>query len=106
MFLQDPQQFRLQFERDITHFVEKESSLIRELEAAGFSHNRSCKGTFLVPEELALEQAAGDGGAVYLNKRHVTSLAQVVNGAGDEFFSSASFPLYQHAGIGGRYNLD
>ena len=93
MFLQNPQQFGLQFEWDVAHFVEKQGSLIGSLEPAGLAHYGAGKCSLLVPKELALEQAAGNGGTVQLNEGLTASRAQIVNGAGDKFFSRAGFPL-------------
>src|SRR5271170_4338912 len=53
--LQDPQQFGLQIEWNIAHFIQKESSLVRNLEAAGLSNDGAGECSFLVSEKFALE---------------------------------------------------
>jgi hypothetical protein len=93
MFLQNPQQFGLQLERNVTYFIKKQSSLVRDLEPASLSYDGTRKGTLLVPKELALEEAGGDRSTIQLDKRPVTALAQIVNGPSDEFFSGSCFTL-------------
>src|SRR6516162_9777879 len=95
VFLQDAQQLGLQFERDVTYFVQKERPFIRELESAGFAHDRARKCTLFVPEKLALEQARGNGGAVHLDEWPITSRAQIVDGAGKKLLASTRFSLYE-----------
>ena len=60
----------------------------------------------LVSEELALEQAGRDRGAVQLDERPRSAAAQVVNRARDELFAGAGFALDEHGRVGGRDDLD
>src|SRR6266446_3640234 len=106
MFLQNPQQFGLQLERNVTYFIKKQSSLVRDLEPAGLSHDGAGKGTLLVPKQLALEEAGGDGGTIQPDKRPIPALAQIMNGPGDELLSRSRFSLNQYTGIGWCYDLD
>src|SRR6516225_5587229 len=106
VFLQDAQQLGLQFERDVTYFVQKKRSFICKLESAGFAHDRARKGTLFVPEKLALEQAGGNGGAVHLDEWPTPSRAQIVDGAGEKFLARTRFSLYEHARVGRCHDLD
>ena len=60
----------------------------------------------LVPEQLALEQPGGDGGAVQLHERPAAAAAQVVDGAGDQLLAGTRLPLDEHGGVGRRDDLD
>jgi hypothetical protein len=83
----------LHLEWNVAYFIQKQSSLVRDLEPAGLSHDGTSEGTLLVPEKLALEEAGGDGGTIQFYKRPITALAQIVNGLGDELLSSSRFSL-------------
>jgi len=50
---------------------------------------RAGERAFDVPEELALDQASGDGAAVHLDERPVAARAAVVQGPGDELLPGA-----------------
>ena len=63
------------------------------------------KAPLLVSEELALEQACRNGGAVQLHERPRAAAAQIVDGSGDELLARAGFPLDEHGRVGGRDDL-
>ena len=67
---------------------------------------RAGEGALFVAEELAFEQTRGDGGAVQLDERSLAPAAEVVDGAGHQFFAGARFSLDQDRGIGGCDNFD
>ena len=69
LLLQHAEEFRLQLEGNVTDFVEEQRSAVRELEAADLLRDGAGKCPFFVAEELALEQAGGNGGAVQLHER-------------------------------------
>src|SRR5690606_28084357 len=52
-------------------------------------------------EELALEEALGDGAAVDADDGHVASWAVGVDGAGDEFLAGAALTDDEDGGVGG-----
>jgi hypothetical protein len=47
----------LQFERDISDLVQKESAAIGRFEASHFACHRTGESSSLVPEEFALQQS-------------------------------------------------
>src|SRR5215471_9119128 len=53
--LQDAQQFGLQVERNVTHFIQKQGSFICQLESSWLSHDGAGEGAFFVPEQLTLQ---------------------------------------------------
>src|SRR5579862_4661477 len=54
-FLQDPEQFRLKLEWDVTNFVEEQGALVGTLEATGLAHDGAGKGPAFMAEELAFQ---------------------------------------------------
>src|SRR5438874_605576 len=85
--LQHTKKFRLQVERDLSHFIEEHRAAIGELEAADALTDSAGEGALLMPEQLALEKAARNRGAVQFHERVVAPGAQLVDGAGDELLS-------------------
>src|SRR6267143_188367 len=89
--LQHAEQFGLQFERNFSYFVQKNGAAIGHFEAADPLRDRSGECAFLVPEQLALQQARRNGRAVELDEGFGAPRAQIMNGARDQFFSCTSF---------------
>ena len=56
---------------------------------------RPGKRAFFVTKQLAFQQRFRQGGTVDFDKRAVGAFAVVVNGAGDQLFSCATFTAYQ-----------
>src|SRR5580658_1319262 len=56
LLLQNAQQLRLKFERDIADFVQKECALMREFKAPHLVGDRSRKRSFFVTEQLTLQK--------------------------------------------------
>ncbi len=65
LLLQHAQKFGLQFERNISDFVQKNSAAIRQLKSADPLRDRSGKCAALVTEQFRFEQAGGNCGAIY-----------------------------------------
>ncbi len=68
LILQHAQQLGLQVERNLAHLVEKQGSAIRQFQASDFLADRAGKRSLLVAEQLAFQQAGGNGGAVELDE--------------------------------------
>ena len=96
LFLKDAQKLGLKVERDVADFVEKEGAFMSEFKAADALRDGAGEGTLFVAEELAFEQAGGDGGAVELDQRAVAASAQGVDGASEKFFAGACLAAYEH----------
>jgi len=101
--LQGAQQFRLQIERQLAHLIEKERAFVRQLQAADFARNGAGKRALLVAEQLALQQAGGNGRAIQLDKGALAARAQAMDGARQQFFAGSRLALDEHGGIGGRH---
>ena len=106
LLLQHAQEFRLQLERNVADFVEEQRAAVRELEAADLLRDGARERAFLVSEQLALEQARRNRGAVQLDERPRSAAAQVVDGSGDELLARAGLSLDEHGRVGRRDNLD
>src|SRR5260370_2760249 len=52
-------------------------------------------------EEVALQQAGGQGGTIDRDQRFVFALARGVDGAGDQLLARAGFAGDEHRGVGG-----
>jgi hypothetical protein len=50
LFLENPQQFRLQLEWNIADLVEEQCPLVSEFEAPNLAHNSAGESTFLMTE--------------------------------------------------------
>jgi hypothetical protein len=59
-----------------------------------------------VSEQLALEQARGDGGAVDLDEGPVAAPAGIVDGAGSQLLSRAGLAQEEDRRVSGRHDLD
>ena len=67
--LEHPQQLGLQLERQVADLVEEQRAAVGQLEAARPSRRDGAgEGALLVAEQLALEQAGGQRGAVDVTK--------------------------------------
>src|SRR5262250_522751 len=101
LLLQDPQQFCLEFERNVPDLVEKERPLVRQFEASSFLGDPPRNSSLFVPEELALQEAERDRGTIQLDEGSLPAPAQIVDGARNEFFAGSRLPQDQDARIRG-----
>ena len=77
-----------------------------QLEAADLLGDGAGEGAFFVAEQLALQQARGDGRTVQLDEGTALPRAQLVQGAGDEFLARARLATNEHGGAGGGDGFD
>src|SRR5215472_4096989 len=104
-FLQDPQQFRLHFEREFPNLIEKHGTPVRQFEATQALRHRPCKRPSLVSEEFTFEQADRNGGAVELDEGLGGAWAELMNGACDQLFARAGLAGDEHGRLGRRDGL-
>src|SRR5437667_1954650 len=100
LLLQDAQQLRLKLERDLADLVEEQRAAVGHLEAADLLGDGAGEGAPLVPEELALEEAGRNRGAVELHERAVAAVASVVDGPREQLLARARFAEKQDRRIG------
>ncbi|MGC4048400.1 MAG: hypothetical protein QM757_01625 [Paludibaculum sp.] len=68
LFLQGPQEFGLEFERQVADLIEEKGAVVGPLKAAFVLREGSGESTAFVAEQLAFEQRAGNGRAVQLDE--------------------------------------
>ena len=73
LLLQNAEQFRLHFQRDLPDLVEEDRPAVGQLESADALGDRAGEGPFLVAEKLALDQAGRKCGTVDLDQRLVAA---------------------------------
>ena len=76
------------------HLIEEKGASVSQFESALFVPNRPRKGAFHMAENFALQQSFGQGPAIYRHERTARPGAFVVNGGGNQLFSSPCFPGY------------
>src|SRR5207237_10873007 len=101
-----PQQFSLRIGTEVTHLVEEQRPVMRQLEATDACLGGAGERSTLVPEHLALDQVARDGRAVDANERLSPSRTGVVDRAGDQLFARARFSSDKHSSLNGRHERD
>ena len=101
--LQDPQESDLGIRRKFTHLIQKDRAPIGLFKTAEPPLCSSCKGPFLVTEQLRRDQRRCQCGAVHADEGTSGPLRLFVHGAGDELLTGASFPRDEHRGIGRRH---
>ena len=104
--LQDAQQLRLQFERQLADLVEKQSAAMSQLKASDALRQRAGERASFVPEQFTFEQPRGDRRAVQFHERAMRAAAQLMDRSRHQFLAGAGFALDQHGGIGGRGRFD
>src|SRR5208283_6140558 len=79
-----PEQLYLHRHRHISYLIEEKSSAFCGLESPYPVTYRSCKGTFLVPEEFAFKKLLIQRCAVHLYEGSVLPPAQFMNSTGNK----------------------
>ncbi len=106
LLLQNAEEFGLKVERKVGDFVEEESAVIGQFEAADFLRESAGESAALVAEKFGFEKPAGDGGAIDFDESALAARAKIVNGAGDELFAGAGFSGDKDGGSSGSDEFD
>jgi hypothetical protein len=101
-----PEELRLELQGQLAELVEQESSLRRQLEAACPPAARSGEGAPLVAEELALDQAGRERGAVDVNEGTGAARGALVDDPGDQPLARSGLAGEQHRRAHRRNRLD
>ncbi len=99
----NPQQLLLDGERGLGDLVEKKRAAIGELEAREPPPHRPGEGARLMTEELAVEQALGERGAVHLDEGLGPARREVVEAGSNELFAGAALADDQHRAVERRH---
>src|SRR5260370_24889357 len=97
--LQDAEQFGLQFERNLSYFVQENRAAIGHFEAPNALRDRSCERAFLVSEQLAFQQTCRNGRAAELDERLGAPRAKVMNGACNQFLTGTGVSIDEHGRV-------
>jgi hypothetical protein len=100
LFLEDAQEFGLEFEREISDFIEKQRSSVGSLKAPHGLCNGTGKSAALMSEKFTFEQCTRNRRAINRHEAVLPAWAGVVNPLCDDFFAAARFALNQNAAIG------
>ncbi len=104
--LENPQEFGLRFQWDLTNLVKEKHPAVGRLKSARSVSNRACERALRMAEEFAFKQFFWDRGAVHAAQRFVAPPATLMNGAGDKLFPSSGFAQYQDVCITRGRQLD
>ena len=88
--LQDAQQASLRLGRHVADLVEKQRAALRLLEAAHIARGGAGEGAFLMAEQLAFDQLAGDCRHIDRDERTRAALTEIMQGPGDQLLSGAA----------------
>src|SRR5271165_7284208 len=83
LLLNGTQQLGLQFQADVTDFIEEKRTMIRKLESAFLLHQGPSESPLFVPKQFTFQQSRGNGGTVHAHKRAISPGTEIMNGACD-----------------------
>ncbi len=109
LILEHAQQLGLEFGRNLTDLVKKQRSPVCQLDPPDLAADGAGEGAFLMPEQFALKQAGGDGGAVDFDKGSILKEAHTMDRVGHEFLAGPGFSQNQYGrftGGHGRYLVE
>ena len=97
--LQHPQNLNLHVQRHIPDFVQEQGASFGQLKTPYPGGNGAGKGSFLMPEQLALQQLCGNGAAVDRHKRFIPARGMIMQVTGDHFLAGTGFTGDQNADV-------
>ena len=86
-FLKDPEDFALDLKGHLSDFVEEEGALVALFKAADTLAGSTGERTLLVAEEFTFEEIVGNGRTIDGEEIFIAAGAEIMDGAGNEFFS-------------------
>lgn len=98
--LQDAEQLGLHGGGHIADFIEEERAATRALKFAAALFGGARERAGFVAEHFALDELAGDGGAVHFFERSARALGREVDGAGHELLAGAALASDEHRRVG------
>src|SRR4030065_1301107 len=101
--LEQPQEFRLKGQRQVTDLIQKEGPSVGLLEKSRLVPKGPSERAPGMAEQLALQEMIGYGPAVDSDERPGPPRAPPVNGPGNELLSSTALPIDEHRGSAGFY---
>ena len=104
--LEGAQQLALHRLGKLAHLVEEEGPAVRRLEEPLLRLHGPGEGAANVPEQLALDQRLGDGGAVDRDEGELLPGAAGVEGGGHQLLPRSALAQDHHVGVGGGDPVD
>src|SRR5437899_6002445 len=98
-FLKQTEQFGLNLDREIADFIEEQGAARGDFDFAPMVAHCASEGAFDMAEKVAFEQLFGEAGTTDSDERFIRQMALLVNGAGDNAFSSTAFTHEQDRGM-------
>ncbi len=95
-FLEKPQQLRLQWQRQITNLVEKQSSVLSRTDQTRLIRHRTGKRSAPVSKQHAFNQLRRNCRAVEGNELTFRAPAETMNRSRDQFLSGTRLASYQN----------
>src|SRR5581483_4520345 len=92
--------------RDVADFVEKQASLVRQLEASDPAREGAGKRAFFVAEQFAFQESQRNRRAVDFDEGLVPPRAEIMERPREELFARAGLAGDKHGRVGGRNGLD
>lgn len=89
LFLQDPKQFGLRSQRNISDFIQEERAGMRHFEATDLLCDSASEGASLMSEQFAFEKVKWYGRAVQTDEGTAASITDGMDAACDEFLAGA-----------------
>ena len=99
LLLEYVEKLGLQVRVHLADLVEQDGPVLRDLEPAVLATVSAGKCSFLEPEELALQQLPGQGGAIDLDERFSRPVGRLVERLGDQLLPRPALPRDQDRDI-------
>src|SRR5581483_6334907 len=104
--LKNAEQLSLEGRRQLAHFIQKDGSAFRQLEAALFQGNGPRERTLFMPEQFTLEKCFAERRAIHSDERSIPAGTLLMKSPRDQFFTGSTFSGYQHRGVPWGHTLD
>src|SRR5262245_39536986 len=104
--LQDAEELGLGLRGELADLVEEKGAAVGQLEAADPPGDGAGEGALLVAEQLALDQAGGQGGAVDLDQWPGRALAVRVDRPGNQLLAGPGLAGDERSGVGRSHPAD
>ncbi len=96
---QHAQQLGLHRLGQLADLVKKDRAAVGHFEQADAMLVRAGEGALAMPEQLAFDQALGQGAAVDHDEGHINAQALIVHGPGRQLFAGSGFAAHEHGRV-------
>ncbi len=99
MLLKNAKEFWLQFERQVSDFIEKQRAAVSRLKSSGGLRDRSGERASFMSEQFTLEEISRNSRAIKSDKAILPARAGIVNRLRNYFLACACFATHQDGAI-------